>query len=60
MCPPTVAPLIVGLVKVLFVKVCVPVSVATVESMSIVIVLALSSYVLSNPVPATKAVLIAS
>ena len=60
MCPPTVAPLIVGLVKVLFVRVCVPVRVATVESISIVMVLPLSSYVLSSPIPATIAVLTAS
>ena len=49
-----------GEVIVLFVSVCVPVSVATVESISSVIVLPESSYVLSNPVPATIAVLTAS
>ena len=49
-----------GDVIVLFVSVCVPDSVTTVESMSSVIVFAVSSYDLSNPAPATIAVLTAS
>ena len=42
--------------SVLFVNVCVPEFVVTVESISSVIVQALSLYVLSRPVPAIRAV----
>ena len=53
---PMVAPLIVGLVNVLFVKVCVPVSVATVLSILKVTVSVVAPEVttLSKPVPPTK------
>ena len=44
----------------MLVNVCVPDSVATVESISIVIVFATSSYTLSKPFPAIIAVLTAS